>query len=104
MSGEKAFDELEEARREALVERSTPNELAGALLIGLLAHLEAQLEGVAAAKIIFGSRAVAMQTHRSLKEIIAKDSFGYGKLEAVSGHLLALANMPESPETIAWKW
>lgn len=101
---EQALKELEDARREALTSRATPNELAGAMLVGLLAHLEVRLDGVAHAKIVFGSREVAMQLHRGLKEIIAKDSFLYGKLESFSGKLLELATLPESRETIAWKW
>lgn len=100
---EQAFKELEDARREALTERATPNELAGAMLVGLLAHLEARLDGVAAVKVVFGSREVAMQIHRGLKEIIAKDSF-LGKLSSISDKLLAFATIEESRETIAWKW
>lgn len=99
-----ALDELENARREALTERATPNELAGAMLVGLLAHIENRIDGVAAMKVIFGERAVAMQIHRGLKEIIAKDEFLYGKLASVSDKLLAFATIEESRETIAWKW
>lgn len=101
----KAFEELEDARREALTERATPNELAGAMLVGLCAHLDAQLTNIAQAKVIFGSRQAAMQIHRGLKEIIAKDRFLYGKLEEFSNRLLGFATAPDSSaEAKVWEW